>query len=250
MTRDLIRAELLKLRTTRMFFWSVVATLAFVPVGIALAMTSAGQPGDAVLDSDEGVRNVMSSASSGALMLLVIGILMIAGEFRHGTVTSTFLVSPNRKRVVGAKLAAAGIVGVAVAVAAAVLTLAIAVPWLATRDVDVASRSADVALVLLGSLAATAIYALVGVGVGALLPNQTVAVIVALVWVTTVEGFVVAFQPEIGRWLPGGAASALTSVKTAEGGLLPMWAGGLLLAAYGVAFAAAGARLVLRRDIA
>jgi hypothetical protein len=196
------------------------------------------------------VRNVMSAAASGAQVLLVIGILIMAGEFRHNTATSTFLISPDRKRVVGAKLAAASLVGAGVTVAASVLTLAIAVPWLAANHVDVGLLSADVTLPLLGALAATALYPLVGVGLGALVPNQTVAVTSALVWVLIIEGFLVSFAPAIGRWLPGGAGSALTGVATTRGGLLPMWGAALLLAGYGLTFAAAGSRLIMRRDIA
>jgi ABC-2 type transport system permease protein len=246
----LIRAELLKLRTTRTFWWSVVAALAFVPVSVALAMQMAGQAGSPTLDSSEGVRNVMSAAASGAQILLVIGILIMAGEFRHNTATSTFLISPDRKRVVGAKLTAASLVGVGVTLAASVLTLAIALPWLAAKHIDISLLSGDLALPLLGALAATALYPLVGVGVGALLRNQTVAVTIALVWVLIVEGVLVGFAPAVGRWLPGGAGSALTGVATAKGGLLPMWGAALLLAGYGLVFAAAGTRLITRRDIA
>jgi hypothetical protein len=46
---NLIRAELLKLRTTRTFWWSVVAALAFVPVSIALAIAKVGTPSGASL---------------------------------------------------------------------------------------------------------------------------------------------------------------------------------------------------------
>ena len=250
--RDLIRGELLKLSTTRMFWGSVVAALAFVPVSIALAILTAGQEGSPIpaLESSEGLRSVMSAASSGAVMVLVIGILGMAGEFRHNTATSTFLISPDRKRVVGAKLAAASLVGVGVAAAASLLTLAVALPWLRAKHVEVSLASGDVGLVLLGALAATALYAMVGIGVGALLRNQTVAVNVALVWVTVVESILLGFVPQIGRWLPGGAASALTATPTAAGtGLLPMWGGALLLAGYGLAFAASGTRSVLRRDV-
>ena len=110
--------------------------------------------------------------------------------------------------------------------------------------------SGDVGFVLLGAMAATALYAMVGVGLGSLIRNQTAAVVVALVWVMVVEGLLVSFLPEVGRWLPGGAVAALTGVTTENGGLLPMWAGALLFAAYGLAFAAAGTRFVMRRDIA
>ena len=50
--------------------------------------------------------HVMSAASFGGVIVLIIGILIMGGEFRHGTVTSTFLISPKRGRVVGAKLVA------------------------------------------------------------------------------------------------------------------------------------------------
>jgi uncharacterized membrane protein YidH (DUF202 family) len=92
----LIRAELLKLRTTRTFWAYVVASLAFVPVAIAQAIYG----GSASLDSSEGVRNVMAAASTGGVMLLLIGILVMAGEFRHATATATFLITPERRRVV------------------------------------------------------------------------------------------------------------------------------------------------------
>jgi ABC-2 type transport system permease protein len=244
---NLIRAELLKLRTTRMFWGNVVAALALVPVAVTLAIFNTSvHP----LNSHAGVRNVMSAASSGALIFFVIGILMTAGEFRHTTATSTFLVSPNRKRVVGAKLAAASITGVIVATATSMLTLAIAVPWLAAKDIHVSSFKGDVALGVLGALAVTTLSSLVGVSVGALARNQTVAVTVALIWSQVVDGLLIGFAPGIGRWLPGGASTALTGVTTAKGGLLPMWGGALLLTAYALAFATTGTSVLARKDIA
>lgn len=151
--------------------------------------------------------------------------------------------------MVGAKLAAASLVGIGVGAVASLLTLAIAVPWLRAKHVEVSFANGDVGLVLLGALAAGALYAIVGVSVGAILRNQTVAVAVALVWMMMVENILVGVAPEIGRWLPGGANSALTATPTAQGGLLPMWGGALLLAGYGLTCAAAGTRFVLRRDI-
>ena len=125
----------------------------------------------------------MSAGSSGALTVLIIGILIMAGEFRHGTVTSTFLVSPKRGRVVGAKIVASALVGTGIAIAAAVLTLAVSVPWLASKHIHRHILSHNVGVVLLGGIAATAIYAAVGVGVGSLIRNQMAAVGVALGWV-------------------------------------------------------------------
>ena len=146
---------------------------------------------------------------------------MMAGEFRHNTATSTFLITPDRRRVVGAKLAASGLVGFIVGLAASLVTLAIALPWLSAKDVDLTAYTGDIAVVLLGVLLATTLSPIVGVGFGALVPNQTVAVTAALVWITTVEALLVSYRPEVGRWLPGGASSALTGTATINGGLLP-----------------------------
>ena len=70
------------------------------------------------LDSTEGFRNVIAAASSGGLLMIIIGILVMAGEFRFNTVTSTFLITPDRKRVTGAKLDATSLVGLCVGVVA------------------------------------------------------------------------------------------------------------------------------------
>lgn len=244
--RDLIHAELLKLRTTRMFWGNVVAVLALVPFGVALAISG----GKDQLDSADGIRHVMASASSGPLLLLVIGILMTAGEFRHGTATSTFLISPDRRRVIAAKLIVAALVGAGVALASVLLTLAIALPWLSAEDVAVSAYAPDAIAALLGSVAATVLGAVVGVGLGSMVRNQTAAITIALVWTQVVEGILVGFVPEVGRWFPGGAANALAGVSTPNGGLLPMGAAAVLLTAYGLAFAAAGASTLARRDIA
>jgi ABC-2 type transport system permease protein len=202
-----------------------------------------------VLDSAEGVRNVIAAASSGGTLLVILGIMAMAGELRHRTATGTYLVEPNRRRVVEAKLAAIAVVGLAVAAATAALTLAVAVPWLTSKGIDLGPYLGDIAVVLVGAAVATVLSGIAGVGIGALIPNQTAAITVTLVWIFTVEGILVAFRPSVGRWLPGGASAAMTDVATPAGGLLPMWAGALLFIAYGLAFAAAGTHLLVRRDV-
>src|SRR3954468_2226098 len=244
----LIRAELLKLHTVRMFWWTVGASIAFVPLSVALAITS---PGKAVnLDSTEGFRNVIAGASSGGVLMILVGIFVMAGEFRFNTLTSLFLITPDRRRVIGAKLAAASLVGIAVAIASAILTLAIALPWLSTKHVDLSAHTGDIVAVLLGATASTAIGGLVGVGIGALLTNQTLAITVTMVWIFVVETMLTSFASSVGKWLPGAAASSMSGVAPpGDANYLPMWAAALLFTVYGLAFAALGSRLLVRRDI-
>jgi ABC-type transport system involved in multi-copper enzyme maturation permease subunit len=247
--KNLIHAELLKLRTTRMIYGLALAALAFAAISAISAISTAGKSGGGpALSTAAGIRNVMSAGLPGGILALVIGILIMAGEFRHNTATSTFLISPHRGRVVGAKFAAAALVGGALALLSSALTLAVALPWLATKHIHVDIFSRNVGVVLLGGIAAMTIYATVGVGVGSLIRNQTAAVAIALAWVLGVENLLVSFAHEIGRWTALGAAAALTN-QQANDRLLPMWGGALLFVAYGVAFAAAGSRFTMRRDV-
>jgi len=249
----LTAGELLKLRTTRMPLAMLAGMLGLallaVVAGILTADRVAEQGQGFLLDTDEGVRNIVRSAGSGMFFVLVLGILGFAGEVRHKTISSTFLVCPNRGRVVAAKLAVYALVGLVFAAVSSALTLAVAVPWLSIEGVELGSRAGDVALTVLGVMIASALYGMIGVGVGALVPNQIAAVTVSLLWLLIVEGLLVGLLPSVGRWLPSGAAAALTGAAITNGELLPMWAGGLLLAAYGLVFAALATRFTVRRDI-
>jgi ABC-2 type transport system permease protein len=243
----LIRAEFLKLRTTRVFWLYVGVALAFVPVSIALAIT--GGPAIASLETSTGIRNVMSSASAGGLLVLLVGISMTAGEFRHNTATTTFLIDPDRRRVVGAKLVVGAAVGIGVAVLASILTLAIGLPWLGAKDVDVDLFGADVVMPLLGAVIGGGLAGVVGIGLGALFSNQTLVVTLVIIWTALVESLLVGFLPEVGRWLPGGAVNALAGTATEKGGLLPFWGAAVVLVGYGLALAVAGTRRIERREI-
>jgi hypothetical protein len=81
------------------------------------------------------------------------------------------------------------------------------------------------------------------------LRNQYAAVVAGLlVWQGLIEDLLVGVlgRPGLARWLPEGAAAALTAPGDAT---LAMWAGALVLAAYGLGLAVAGGRLVMSRDL-
>lgn len=246
---DLLRAELLKVRTTRLVVGLLAASVGLVAMGVVGSILTAGDAGTPPLEVPQGVRNVFGNAGVVSILVLVLGILVVTGELRHGTITQTFLLTPRRPRVVGAKLAAMGVVGLAFGVAASAVNLAVALPWLAIKDVSVDVLGGDVAPVLLAGTLSAALYGLIGVGLGALIRNQVAAVVVALVWSFILESLLVSLLPAVGKWLPQGAARGLSQETLTDGSLLPPWAGGLVLVAYAVAFAAIGARLLVRRDV-
>jgi ABC-2 type transport system permease protein len=246
---DLVRAELLKFRTTRMLYGLAVGMIGSVALSVAGHILVPGHERDIPLDTAAGVAGVLSAAGSGAIFVLVLGVLALAGEFRHNTITSTFLTTPHRRRVVVAKLIASGIVGLCYGAASTALTLAIAVPWLAAKGVDLTLVRDQVGLAVLGAVLISVLYGLLGVAVGALVRNAVTAVAGALVWMMIVENLLVSLLPQVGKWLAGGTAAALARVEDPTGALLPMWAAGALLLGYAITLAAAGTRFVVRRDV-
>jgi ABC-2 type transport system permease protein len=248
MTR-LVHSELLKLRTTRTARVLLTLAAAGTAALIAIVLLLAGQPGQPALGPDALRQLVLVPAQPLTLAALVLGVLGMAGELRHGTATSTFLVTPRRGRVVAAKLAAAAVTGLAMSLASSAAVLAVGLPWLRAKGIEVAIADPGVAARVAGLAAAVALYAVLGTGLGALLRNQVAAVVVGLLWWSQgVERVLtgILHQPGLERWLPMGAASALTAPGD---GTLPMWAGALVFAAYGLGLALLGGRLVARRDL-
>ena len=104
-----------------------------------------------------------------------------------------------------------------------------------------------------GVILGTGLFALYGLGLGALLKNQIVAVVVGLIFTLVVETIIGAIWPTIGEYLPGQAATALEdAARTSFSGnsqLLPWWGGAAMLLIYGVALALVGTFTTLRSDI-
>ena len=166
MTR-LFRAELLKLSTTRTARGLFAAAVAITALLAVATMLTAGDDGNAQLGSAGNLHNVIGGSGLASVMVLVLGILAMAGEFRHGTVTGTFLATPDRGRVVAAKLAAYALAGVGLALATALAGLAVALPWLAVKGAGIDLVDPEVGRALAGTLLAGALYGTAGVAVGA-----------------------------------------------------------------------------------
>ncbi|GLW62240.1 ABC transporter permease [Actinomadura rubrobrunea] len=255
----LIRAELLKIRSTRMWLGMLGLSVGFSLLGLGFYLALAGvemeggQSLPPVTDPDM-VRAIYASASSGVLFMMILGIIGISGEYRHGTITQAFLVTPRRGRLLAAKLVSYFVFGLGFGLATVLATVAVAVPGLAIRGGSASLLDHDVPTILGGTVLAMGLYALVGLGLGALIRNQVAAILVAVGWVQIVEAIVTVAVPQVGQWLPGGAVRAVTRTTGGFGGLdelntLPVWGGVLLLLAYGLVFAAIAAVTTVRRDI-
>lgn len=243
----LIRAELHKLRTTRSTWWLLLAQIGLVALLVTGAVLSSAIT-EVALETPEGLRTALSHGGVPALLALIVGITAIAGEYRQGTIAGTFLVTPRRSRVVAAKLVAFGSVGLVSGLLSAGMTLAATAAWMAGRDVAFEPTSRVVVLALVGIVLWNVLYALMGVALGGLLRAVPTAIGIAIVWLMLVENAVVALAPDVARWLPATAATALVGNPAPD--LLSRTAGGLALAAWTLALVVVAARVTDRRDVA
>ena len=242
----LIRTELLALRTTRLP-WALLAGPVLLTAMLAVnAVLEAGTDGAPSIGTAAAMLGILDASGSGRLVMLLLGVLAVTAEFRHGTVTGTFLHTPRRVRVLTAK--AAAIVVVAAVAAAAALTVALAV-GLATGALPSALVNPDVVLHVAGLLLAYPLYGVIGVAAGALIVYQPVAVLLPLAWMLYLENFTLSLAPEaVSPWSLNGVTAALAHSGTVPD-VLPVAVGGTVLAAYTLLLFSLGAARLTRRDI-
>jgi len=240
----LIRTELLRLRTTRAA-WGLLAVAALLTAaGSAAVLAGIGGVGGAPPGSVQLRDDLLGVSGIGLFPVLLLGVVAVTGEFHHRTATSTFLVAPARRRVLAAKAAAAALIGPPVALALLAEAYAIGAVAGAVR-LGLDGRLMEFAA---RSMVIAALWALLGVAIGAAVRRQTAAVMLPLLWLLVVEQLLPAYGLiGLRPWLPGGATGALAGVPAQ--GALPFWAALLVLAGYILALFLPGARAIVRRDI-
>ena len=248
--RLLFISEWIKTTSTKMWWILALVAAAFtLLLGIVPGILLSGLDESIGLSNPAAMAQLWSSLGGALVIALILGIVAMTGEYRHKTITDTFLTEPRRLHLVSAKAAVQAIMGVFVAITCVVLGIVVALALLPTQT----HAPIDWGLIgeiSIGVIIAFALYAVLGVAVGALINNQVVAIVIGLLWVVFIEPILVGFLPDVGKWLPGGAAASVLQGTTATGAdLLAPWLGGLLLLGYAAVFAVVGARTTLRRDI-
>ena len=259
---DLLRSELVKVLTTRLWWGLLVgvavyaAVSAGVTAGFAGVDPGAGQPAAPGLDSPDALRGVYAgSAFSGAYVFaLVLGVTGMTGEFRYQTATPTFLATPRRSRVVLAKAAAHLAVGAAYGVCGVVLAFLVGGVVVAARGYDLGLGAPGLWRAVALAVLAVALWTLLGLGVGTLVRNQVAAILTAVGIAFLLEpllalGLSALDLDVVGKLLPSSASSAMTSPPSLVTDLLPWWGGALVMIAYAVAFAGLGVAASVRRDV-
>ena len=243
---DLVRGELLKLRTTRMLYGFVGGL--FVIIGILVVVTVIDTSA-ADLAREEDQAGMYGAAATGIIFILLLGVMIMSGEFRHGTITQTLLITPNRWKVLAAKLIAAAIGGFVIGVIAEVFTFALFVPLLKLKGVDIVFED-EARSYVIGSILATTLWGPLGVAVGSLMRNQVAAIIVVFAALLIVEpiltGALESRWPEIPKYFP---VHLISGVIGDDPETLSRGVSSAVVLAYVLVLSALGGRFVLQRDV-
>lgn len=241
----LLRAEVRKAGSTPAIWWLLLGAAAIGVIGTLAPLIAADDTGD--LLTDHKLQEAMHGAAAGSTLVLVAGILAMAGEWRFGQATQTFLTAPRRRQVVATKgvtyLGVGAIYGLVAASASALTAWA----WYRANGLNLPLERSAVWLTLLGCLAVATAFGPLGVGIGAIARNQVVAIVAALGWLVLVEPALFAASSSTFRWLPGAASFSLR--RQPADGLLDAGPAALVLLIVITVAVAAGIRIVERDDV-
>lgn len=264
------RSELTKQFTTAS--WWILGVVLVVYIGLSatgfgflLASIATGALGGAAgpqVPADALPPVIYSIATSfGYVFPLLVGTLMVTTEFRHKTLTPTFLATPRRGVALTAKVVIGVVMGALFGLLGLVATVVPGAIILAASGLDTALGSSDTWALAGRMLLAFVLWTLVGIGVGSVVRNQVVAIVLVLAFTQFVEpiarlagGFVEALQPVAGV-LPGAASDALVGASAFSMSMptpsepIEWWVGGLVLLAYAIVFLVLGQFTSWRRDV-
>lgn len=271
-----IAAEFAKILTTRL--WWVLALVLFGYIGLlagGLSALFAGIQSGAISPDAAGGSGgipdfgtlpplVYSFASSvGYVFPVLIGALATTGEFRHQTLTPTFLATPRRGQVLAAKVIALFVVGAVFGVVALAASVGIGAPVMNAFHVDPLLADSGTWWLIGRTLLAMALWATIGVGLGVLVPSQVASIVIVLAFTQFVEPLLrlaasfLEVTARIGNFLPGAASDALVgasvfTMATPTGGAvqaLDWWQGGLVLLSYAIVATVGGYFVSWKRDV-
>lgn len=242
----LIRSETRKAFSSNAIWWLLLAGVGIVGVSTYVTVALNDASGSALL-SDDNVKTALHGGSAGAYLMAVVGVMAVAGEWRTGQASQTFLSSAQRWRVIAAKIQVYFGVGLVYGAVAASVTLAAVWGAYRAEGLTLALDRSAVWYPLLGVVVGSMLVGLLGLAIGAILRNQIIGIVGILVWMLVIESIIYTASETVGRWLPGIATVALAGFPD-EGYLHPVMAG-IVLAGATVAALMAATWVVEKSDV-
>jgi ABC-2 type transport system permease protein len=281
----LVKSELLKIRTTNA--WWIFAIVSAVTDCLVMAVTLSrthfllNQPIPQALHASpeklaafqaarelrlNGVRVAADIFTAGevmgGLLSMLLAITLVTNEYQHQTATTTFLTTPKRTPVILAKLAAAIVAAGVFWSIGAVINVIAGVIFLRAEGLPTHLGDWEVIRSMLLNLMVYGLWAVFGIGIGALIRNQfaatisaslgylvgnqvaqTVFLLIHKFWIK--EDWVLTAMVVV----PSQAASIAVSPLKTYPQSVSQWVGAAVLIGYGLVFGGIGTWIIRKRDV-
>lgn len=260
-----VRSEVTKLTSTRLWWVLALIMVGYVALcagGLGAVFGGFGTTTNGPVLPDAQIPLLIYSfaTSIGYVFPVLLGALAVTSEFRFQSLTPTFLATPRRGVVLGAKSLTLVVAGAVLGVLALVASMGAGAAVLAGFGIDPLLGEPETWAFVGRSVLAMALWAAIGVGLGTLVPSQVAAIVIVLAFTQFVEPLlrlgasITDWSAQIGQFLPGSASDALvgSSIYTAMSGSgvqLEWWQGGLVLAAIAAVATLIGFATSWRRDV-
>jgi ABC-2 type transport system permease protein len=275
----LLRAEFMKIRTTGTGWLFLTGFIVFT--ALALTISAFGSHYQLYPQQGPGRAQALAQAAQartpsglaaiaagmmtsgqriGVIFALLLGVIIVTSEFANQTAAVTFVTVPRRTTVIRAKLAAAACCGALFWLVGTVIAAVTTPLFLYSQHVSTSVAGWTVARSVLLNLLAFVAWGVFGLGLGAVLRSQMVAVIAAIAVYAGSFGALLVFTLLYNllhqAWLLGGpviAPAVASEVMITSGPAFPYappgWVGGVIMIGYTVALVAGGIALTKRRDV-
>jgi len=200
------------------------------PIGVFIG--SLGGEGEAPGAAILGITGMLT-----ALVLLALGVLSTAGEWTHKSVQTTYLLVPQRGRVMASKVLALVVLGAGLAAVGAALTTGML--WVIPDPIG----WTGIGRAFIVAVGAGAAIAVTGAGIGAALANTPAALTGTYLTVLGVMPVLAAFKPEIAEKID--PASSIVNLAQGYSTTTPI----LVIAGWVVVSTVAGTVISRRRAV-
>jgi hypothetical protein len=279
-----VQAEIMKIRTTRLWWLFLVGVV--LATGWALVRNGAAHHYELYPPLDQFPANERAQAAAraaeaatdaghtaiaadmmtsgqalGVLLAMLLGVLVVTGEYAHRTAPATFLTYPHRGVVIAAKLAAASTVAVLFWAGSTILDLVVTPIYLSSQHIDTSLAQWTPVRSVLLNLLGYAMWGVFGVGLGSLFRGQVAAVVTGMAVYLGATAAVFAVFNSLylayhHAWVlaapviaPAVASLVMITPGRAFDHAPPQWAGLLAMIGYAVVFGAVGVLRTRRRDV-
>lgn len=218
--RRTILVEMHKLGTMRMTGGICAGALGIVVIFTLVTLVTGGpEPTDGLpgLAGEEGQRLLLSSGSFAAVAIVVLGILVTAGEYRHRTIVGSLLFEPRRSRLLWSKIAVVAGISLVIGAVASALAVGVGALGLRSRGIGLDLGSGELAAIIAGTTCYVGVTAVIGCAVGALVREQITAVVATLGVLWIADPLISQVIPQVGRFGPGGLGKSLTGAPVDDG---------------------------------